>query len=150
MNGYCGANCSECNLYQNQKCQGCMNTNGCPFGKKCWIAKYIEISGANQFEQFEDQLLEEINSLNVLGMPTVDDLYPLLGSFVNLEYPMPNGEKVKLLQDDETYLGCQVECDFNDDEIKRCYGIVCNMNFILICEYGEGGSNPELIVYKKR
>ena len=38
----------------------------------------------------------------------------------------------------------------NDDEIKKCFGIVCNMNFILVSEYGEGGTNPELVIYKRR
>ena len=150
MNGVCGANCSECVNYQNQTCQGCQNTNACPFGKKCWIASYIEMNGMEQFEHFEDQLLEEINSFNIAGMPTVEDLFPLHGAFVNLEYPLPNGEKAHFLQNLDTYLGNQLECDFNDDEIQRYYGVVANMNFILICEYGEDGRNPELIVYKKR
>ena len=83
-------------------------------------------------------------------MGNIDDLYPLHGDFVNLEYPLPNGEKVKFLSNDEIYLGNQVECEFNDGEIKRCYGIVANMNFLLVSEYGENGIDPELVIYKKR
>ena len=56
----------------------------------------------------------------------------------------------KIFKDDEIYLGNQVECIFNDNDIKRCYGIVSNTNFILVAEYGEDGTNPELIIYKKR
>ena len=41
MIAICGANCEECLLFKERKCKGCKETNGCPFGKKCWIAKYI-------------------------------------------------------------------------------------------------------------
>ena len=83
-------------------------------------------------------------------MPKIDSLNPLNGSFVNLAYPMPNGKSVKLLDDNDFYLGNQVECEFNDGEIIRCFGIVANMNFILVSEYGANGDNPELILYKRR
>ena len=32
----------------------------------------------------------------------------------------------------------------------RCYGIVANEDFILICEYGCNGSEPEIVLYKRR
>ena len=67
-----------------------------------------------------------------------------------MEYPLPNREYVKLLNDNEAYLGNQVECLFNDEEMKKYFGILANMNFLLVCEYGESGSNPEIILYKKR
>ena len=150
MEAICGANCEECDLLKSKKCKGCRNTNGCPFGKKCWIAKYIEIGGKENFYILKNQLIEEFNSLNVIGMSKINELYPLHGSFVNLEYTLPNLKKVNFLNDDEVYLGNQVECDFNDDEIKKCFGLIANMNFILVCEYEENGNNPEIIIYKKR
>ena len=69
---------------------------------------------------------------------------------VNLEYTLPNGKVVKFLNDDEVYLGNQVECIFSDNDIKSYFGIICNMNFLLVCEYGDDLSNPEIIIYKKR
>lgn len=150
MDGICGADCKECELLKNNKCKGCKNTEGCPFGKKCWIASYIEIGGKESFDEIKRKLLEEINALNIEGMVKIQDLYPLKGEFVNLEYTLPNGIKVRYLEDDSVYLGTQVECDFSDEEIERCFGVVANMNFILVCEYGENGINPELILYKKR
>ena len=45
MKGLCGANCAECISLKENKCKGCKNSNSCPFGKKCWIANYIEIGG---------------------------------------------------------------------------------------------------------
>ena len=148
MEAICGANCEECSLYQ-KTCKGCKETNGCPFGKKCWIAKYIEVGGKESFTTFKKQLIEEINSLNIDGLPTIEELYPLHGAFVNLEYVLPNQEKVKFLNDEEAYLGNQVECIFNEKE-KRYFGVLASTNFILISEYGENGDRPELILYKKR
>ncbi len=150
MKAICGANCDECEFLKSKKCQGCPNTNGCPFGKKCWIAKYIEVGGKDSFKALKKELIEEFNALHIEGMPEIKELYPLHGEFVNLEYPLPNGFKTKLLKDNEAYLGNQVECLFNDGDVKRCFGILANMSFLLVSEYGENGINPELIIYKKR
>ena len=150
MEAICGANCDECELYKNKKCDGCNKTNGCPFGKKCFIANYIDIGCKENYLRIKNQLIEEINALDIDGMSKISDLIPLNGSFINLEYRLPNGKKTKYLNDDEIYLGNQVECIFNDNQIKKCFGLVCNMDFILVCEYEEEGRNPELIIYKKR
>ena len=150
MDSLCGAKCEECELLNTNKCKGCINTNGCPFGNKCWIASYIEVGGKNSFELLKNEIINEFNSLSIDGMPKIEELYPLHGAFVNMEYPLPNGEGVKLLNDNEVYLGNQVECLFNDGDIQRCFGILANMSFLLVCEYGENGSNPEIILYKKR
>ena len=149
MKSICGCECNDCESFKSKKCRGCKNTNGCPFGKKCFIANYIEVGGKKSFEDFKKVLIDEFNSLKVEGMPTINELYPLNGGFVNLEYTLPNGKKIKFLNDDETYLGNQVECEFND-EIKRCFGLVCNMNFLLVCEYEENGVNPEIVIFKRR
>ena len=149
METVCGANCEECELLKNKKCEGCKNTNGCPFGKKCWIAKYIEVGGKENFSIFKKQIIEEFNLLNIEGMPKIKELYPLHGSFVNLEYSLPNGIKAKFLNDNEAYLGNQVECEFNDEK-KQCFGLIANTNFLLVCEYEANGNNPEIIIYKRR
>ena len=128
----------------------CKSSSGCPFGKECFVAKYILTGGKENYELFKKQLIDEINNLNILGMPKINDLNPLNGSFVNLNYPMPNGEYVRLLDDNNIYLGNQVESEFNDGKTIRCFGILANMNFILISEYGPNGDNPEIIIYKKR
>ena len=74
----------------------------------------------------------------------VQNLNVLPGEFVNMEYKLPNGEKVKFLNDNESYLGSQLEGQ------TKCYGIVANMDFLLVCSYEENGENPELVFYKKR
>ena len=35
MKAYCGSNCNECILWNQKQCMGCIETKGCPFGKKC-------------------------------------------------------------------------------------------------------------------
>jgi hypothetical protein len=147
MEGICGTDCSKC---KNEKCKGCRETAGCPFGKQCFIAKYILVDGKENFEEFKNILIDEINDLKIDGMPKIDELYPLNGSFINLSYPISNGDNIKFLDDNDIYLGNQVEVEFSDEEQKRCYGIVANMSFILISEYGPNGDNPELVLYKRR
>lgn len=146
-NSICGADCEKCP--SKEICNGCRETKGCPFGKQCFVAKYILVGGPENYEAFKKCLIEEINDLHIDGMETVTELYPLVGRFVNLEYPIPSGQNVKLLCDDEMYLGAQVANMFDDDK-KSCFGVIARENFILVCEYGENGTNPELVVFKRR
>lgn len=146
----CGADCDNCGYGKNNGCKGCMQSEGCPFGKKCFIAEYINTGGEESYNLFKEKLMAEFNSLNIPGMPKIHELFALNGAFVNLAYPMPNGNTVKLLDDNEIYLGNQVECEFNDGGLGRCFGLVAGMDFLLVCEYGENGANPEIIAYKKR
>lgn len=146
----CKADCDNCGYGKLNGCKGCKETNGCPFGKKCFIASYIRQGGEDCYRLFKEKLTDEFNALNVEGMPKIDDLYPLNGAFVNLAYPMPNGYEVKLLDDNEIYLGNQVECEFNDGSEIKCFGLVAAMDFMLVSEYGENCTNPEIVIYKKR
>ena len=91
--------------------------------------------------------INEINDLHIDGLPRVDKLNALVGKYVNLEYTLPNGQKVKFLDDQKTYLGNQLESEFGGD---RCFGILTSMDFILVCTYEKAGENPELLIYKKR
>ena len=109
--------------------------------------RYEELSDSGQFEAFKKKLIGEINGLHIEGMPKLNKLNALVGSYVNLEYRLPGGQKVRFLDDNATYLGNQLESEFDD---KVCFGVLANMEFILICTYGEGGTDPELVLYKKR
>lgn len=141
----CGADCGNC--FFSGKCSGCIRSSCAPFGKDCFVAHYIKIGGKEKYEEYKRKLIAEINELDILGMPKIDTLYPLVGGYVNLEYTLPNGEKVSFLDDREIYLGSQV---FSLFECAKCFGIVASPSFILVCEYGENGESPELIAYKKR
>ena len=109
--------------------------------------RYQELGGNGAFEEFKQKLIGEINALQIEGMPKVEKLNALVGSYVNLAYRLPNGGTVKFLDDDATYLGNQLECEFGGD---RCFGVLANMEFILVCTYEANGENPELLVYKHR
>ena len=109
--------------------------------------QYKNLDGAEKFEEFKNKLIDEINALRIDGMPKLEKLNALVGGYINMEYRLPNGQCVKFLDDGATYLGNQLECEFDK---SVCFGIVANMDFILICTYGEDGENPQLLVYKKR
>jgi len=122
--------------------------------------RYEELSDNGQFEAFKQQLIKEINDLHIEGMPKLEHLSALVGSYVNLAYPLPSGVSVKFLNDQTTYLGYQLEAEpcvgkdgkenDNENATGRCFGILANMDFILICTYEAEGANPELVLYKKR
>lgn len=109
--------------------------------------RYEQLSDNGQFEAFKQQLIREINELHVEGLPEVEKLNALVGKYVNLEYTLPNGAKVKFLDDEKTYLGNQLESEFGGE---RCFGVLAGMDFIMVSTYGTGGENPELLIYKKR
>lgn len=109
--------------------------------------RYDELSDNGEFDQFKKQLIDEINELHIEGMPKVETLNALVGSYVNLAYPLPSGMSAKFLNDGTTYLGNQLESEFGGE---RCFGVLANMDFILICTYEAEGKNPELVLYKKR
>ncbi len=107
--------------------------------------RFDELSDAGRFDRFKRQLIDEINALKIPGMPRVEALNALVGSYVNLPYPLPGGMRAKFLDDRTTYLGNQLETGTD-----RCFGVLANVDFILICTYGPDGADPELLLYKKR
>ena len=92
----------------------------------------------------KQQLIDEINALGIKDMPRVENLFVLQGSFVNMAYPV-NGNMVKLLDDNASYWGTQIE-----KSDGRCYGIACDEHYILVSEYGKDGIDAELVIMKRR
>ncbi len=144
MSTICGADCSACGM--KTTCRGCTETNGHPFGGDCIAAKCYENGGKTCFETYKAQLIEEFNTLCIPGMPKVTELYLLAGSYINLEYTFPGGNKAKLLDDTKVYLGGQLERPDSD----RCFGFAADDTCLFECVYGCNGSDPVLILYKKR
>ena len=147
----CGMLIDDCNLSREK--DGLFNEEYC---KWCYAdgeytldiwKRYAEIGGKEKLEEFKRQLIREFNTLlHIEGLPGVEDLNVLSGEFINMEYTLPNGEKVKFLDDKQTYLGSQLESRVGG----RCVGIAANMDFRLVCTYAENGEDPELVIYKKR
>lgn len=69
-----------------------------------------------------------------------------MGSFVNLEYQLPGGQKVKFWDDTRVYLGNQLPKIGTD----RCYGLTADENYLLVCEYGENGADAKVVTYRRR
>ena len=145
---YCGIKCNACEF--NKSCCGCVESEGRPFGAACVVAECCrecpEKVRSAKISQLKNQIISEINAIEIPDMPKVTALYSLRGSFVNLEYNV-DGKKTKYLDDDKIYLGCQHEKSVASDS---CYGVVADEEIILICEYGENGSNPKLVLIKER
>ena len=108
---------------------------------------FDQFSDGGSFEAYKQQLTDEINALHIDGMPRLEKLNALVGAYVNLAYPLPSGISIKFLNDQATYLGNQLE---SAKEPGRCFGVLANRDFLLICSYGAEGADPELILYKKR
>lgn len=149
MKTLCGLNCSECG---EKNCGGCVKTNGYPFGGSCIIATCLKNKGCENsgkcFEapcKLKEQLICELNALGLDDMDKITSLYALHGAYINLSYLLPSGQQTKIWDDDRIYLGNQVE----KKNSTRCYGIVADEHYLLVCEYGEGASDAEIIVYKK-
>lgn len=146
----CGLDCGTCQL--SNTCGGCAETGGKPFGGECMVAACCRQKTADcgDFSQnvcgLKQKLMAEFNGLHIPDMPPVTDLYALVGSFVNLEYPLPGGQTVKFWDDKRIYLGNQLPKIGTD----RCYGLTADENYLLVCEYGENGAAPQVIVFKKR
>ncbi|MBO4679193.1 MAG: helix-turn-helix domain-containing protein [Lachnospiraceae bacterium] len=109
--------------------------------------RYSELSDGGKFDEFKAGLIEEINALGIEGMPKVESLNALVGGYVNLPYRLPSGEEVKFLSNGATYLGTELPSEIVPG---LCFGVLSNMDFILVCTYEEGGKNPELLLFKKR
>ena len=109
--------------------------------------RYESLGGTDAFDEFKSNLMNEVNGLRPEGMPEIASLNALAGHYVNFEYLLPNGHTTRFLDDQAMYLGTQVSCLYNDE---ICFGVVANMDFILICSYEAEGHNPELLIYRKR
>ena len=144
MLSICGTNCCK-NCRNKENCKGCRQTGGHPFGGQCVAANWIQQFGKQGFEDRKKMLIDEINALGIKDL-SITDLHLLNGFYINLEYPLPNGKAVKLLADENIYWGNQIERTDTD----RCYGLAADDTFLLVCEYGCGGSNPEILLYRKR
>lgn len=144
MNSLCGYDCTECTL--NDSCKGCSETEGRPFGGECVVAECVKKSGSDAVCQMKQQLIDEFNALGIPDMGTVTELNALLGAYINCEYKLPSGQSVKLWDDGAVCLGNQLPKQGSD----RCYGIAADERFLMVSEYGENGTDAEIVLLKRR
>lgn len=150
-NTICGADCESCRL--KSMCGGCRLTFGRPFGGACPLAECCKGHGSESCEDcpdgkctYKEKLMDEINALHIKDLPEITELFAIAGAFVNVKFDLPNGQSIKLLEDDAIYLGTQVE----KPGTKLRFGIAASNKNILVCEYAEGGAFPEIVLYKRR
>ena len=126
MKALCGLlECETCPL--REKCGGCAETGGKPFGGTCPIAECCKSGGCENHGQafaapcrLKEQLIAEFNALDIPDMEEVDD--------------------------NKVYLGNQLHKKGSD----RCYGLTADENYLLVCEYGDEGRDAEIVVYQRR
>ena len=138
----CGADCQGCPM--SADCSGCRESNGHPFGEKCMVASCCE-RGEGALCKLKEPLLAAFNGLQIPDMPQVTDLYALRGAFINMPFSLPSGECVKFWNDNKIYLGNQLPKGDTD----RCYGIAADETHLMVCEYGENGADPQLVLFKR-
>ena len=142
MASLCGLDCSQCEW--GCSCKGCEATGGKPFGGSCVLAEQCR-KGPTAWEAWRASLIQAFNDLHIPDMGPVTSLEALAGSYINLEYTLPGGQKVKLWDDDRVYLGYQL----HKSGSERCYGLTADETYLMVAEYGEGGSEAELVVFKR-
>lgn len=142
MSSIFGADCAVCAMKND--CRGCAESCGMPFGEKCMLAALCEKGGS--IDALKQELIAEFNALDIEGMDEVSELFALRGAFINMEFTLPNGDKAKFWNDNRIYLGSQLQKQNSD----RCYGIAADETHLLVCEYGQGGSDAQLVLFKRR
>ncbi|CCX37577.1 putative uncharacterized protein [Clostridium sp. CAG:1013] len=152
MKNYCGLDCAKCPAVDN--CPGCVATEGKPYGGTCVLGECGKAEGCSAPGScfsgkcpLKEKLCQEFNQLNIPDMEKVTDLNALPGFYINLEYTLPGGQKVKFWDDKRVYLGNQI-C--KQDGSGRCFGLTADENHLLVCEYGDNGSDPEIVAYQRR
>lgn len=138
----CGIDCAKCQL--NNTCNGCAETEGNPFGAGCMVALCLK-DGQIALCEFKKNLIAAFNELNIQDMELITSLNALKGSFINIEYTLPNGQIVKFWDDNKIYFGTQLRKKGSD----KCYGIVADEKYLMVAEYSGYGSDAEVIVFKR-
>ncbi len=151
MKTICGLDCETCDL--RASCDGCTETGGHPFGGSCMIALCCETKGCkNRGHAFsapcklKETLIAEFNALGIADMEPVTDLNALWGHDINLTYTLPGGQSIRFWDDDRIYLGNQLRKNNSD----RYYGLTADEQFLLVCEYAQGGTDAEIVIYRRR
>ena len=71
---------------------------------------------------------------------------PFGGACINLQYTLPGGQQARFWDDNRLYLGNRV-CKRDNG---RCFGLTADEIHLLVCEYGEGGSDTGIVLFKRR
>lgn len=93
----------------------------------------------------KEKILAEIKALGIKEFDNLKSLNQLDGSYLNLEVNLPNGVKVKLLDDNKKYYANQIDISGSD----KCYGVAADESFIVVYRYGCEGKDAELIQIKR-
>lgn len=151
MIAICGIDCSKCP--DRADCGGCMETGGRPYNAECIVANCCHDKKFSKCDECSDKpcalkakAIDEFNELHIEGMEKITELNSLLGSIINMDYKLPNGQTVKFFDDKKGYLGNLIQKQNSTNK----FGLAADAEHLSVCEFAEGSSEAELIIYKKR
>lgn len=88
----------------------------------------------------KEQIINILQGLDIPEFETLEDMCELPGAYVNMESELPDGTIGKLLDDNKTYLCCQVPINETD-----CYGVASDEKQIVIYRYKNDDSESWVV-----
>lgn len=88
----------------------------------------------------KEKIMEILRGLDIVELKAVEELCELPGAYVNMESELPDGRVGKVLNDEKTYLCCQVPIDS-----ETCYGVAADEERIVIYRYKNDDSESKII-----
>lgn len=137
----CGIDCTKCEL--GRGCRGCASTGGRPFGAECVVALCLK-DGENALYACKKDLIAAFHALPLEELKALAGLHALKGSFINLEYSLPGGQRVKFWDDRKIYLGNQL-CQKGGGY----YGLIADEKYLMVSQYRGCGSDAEVLVFQR-
>ncbi len=92
-----------------------------------------------------EKIILRVKSLGFPELEGLSALTELSGRYLNNLAQLPNGEAMRILDDEKDYLAAQVE----PVNSTKCWGIAADERQIAIFIYEENGSNCELLAWIK-
>ena len=91
-----------------------------------------QVTQSEKFDEFKQQLIKEFNDLHIEGMPKVTELSALIGGYVNLEYTLPNGQKVKYLDDGAPISAISLKMNLAVTDASDLWRIWISFSYVLM------------------
>lgn len=93
----------------------------------------------------QKKLIQAFRSLGIPELEKLESLSQLPGRGINLEYTLPSGQTARFWSDDKGYWCSQIHKENSD----RCYGLVSDGKYLFVCEYGDYGSDPQVVCFRR-
>lgn len=112
------------------------------YGIAFYVKKQENISRnkKSQEDTMKEKIVEILRGLDILELNAAKEWCELPGAYVNMESELPDGTVGKILDDEKTYLCCQVPIDS-----ETCYGVAADESRIVIYRYKNDDSESKIV-----